>query len=220
MYQNKLFVCTLAFSLFCSLFIKQSVAGEKKNADYKETISVLQNLYKSEVVAYKTYSRFAQKADAEKHYSVARLFRALSESESIHARNFKTILNELGVEPKRFPEPDVRISKTKKNLKWALKVELAEIDTHYPKLIQRIKSEKNEEALKYITYAWKSEMQHRDMIKKMQGGLRFFYGMIVDKLKEAKKYHVCQCCGATVFTLPEKCCVICGSQVSMYKQVK
>ena len=71
-----------------------------------------------------------------------------------------------------------------------------------------------------ITYAWESEMQHRDLIKKMKSALRFFFGKIADKLKEAKDYHVCQRCGSTVFKLPEESCIICGSPVSMYKQIK
>ena len=87
-------------------------------------------------------------------------------------------------------------------------------------MINRIKPEGNEIALEDIRYAWESEMQHRDLIKKMKSGLWLFFGKIVDKLKEAKEYHVCQKCGSTVFKLPEKSCVICGSLISMYKQIK
>ncbi|MCJ7773497.1 MAG: rubrerythrin family protein, partial [Desulfobacterales bacterium] len=163
---------------------------------------------------------FAKKAEEEKYYSVSRLFSALSGSETVHARNFKNILNDLGVEPKNFPNPDIKIADTKTNLKWALKVELSEIDTNYPRLIKKIKPEGNKRALEDITYAWESEMQHRDLIKKMKSALGFFFGKIVDKLKEAKDYHVCQRCGSTVFKLPEKSCIICGSLVSMYKQIK
>jgi rubrerythrin len=54
----------------------------------------------------------------------------------------------------------------------------------------------------------------------MKSALGFFFGKIVDKLKEAKDYHVCQRCGATFFKLPETPCIICESPVSMYKQIK
>ena len=141
MNHKKIIVFTLVVFISFSIFLKQTVAGENKIANYRETILVLEELYKSEIIASKTYSGFAQKAAEEKYYSVARLFRALSESETVHARNFKNILNELGLEPKRFPEPDIKIADTKTNLKWALKVELSEIDTNYPKLINRIKPE-------------------------------------------------------------------------------
>ncbi len=217
---KKIIVCTLVVLISFSLCLIQAVAGEDKIANYRETFSVLQELYKAEITASKTYSEFTQKAEEEKYYSVSRLFSALSGSETVHARNFKNILNDLGVELNNFPDPDIKIADTKTNLKWALKVELSEIDTNYPKLIKKIKLEGNKRALEDITYAWKSEMQHRDLIKKMKSALGFFFGKIVDKLKEAKDNHVCQRCGSTVFKLPEKSCIICGSPVSMYKQIK
>jgi len=217
---KKLIVCTLLVLFSFSFGLKQTVAGENRIANYYETISALQELYKAEIIASNTYSEFARKALEEGYYSVARLFSALSESESVHARNFKNILNDLGVETENFPEPDIKISNTKENLKFSFNVELSEIDTNYPKLIKRIKPEGNERALGDVTYAWKAEMQHRDLIKKMKSSLWLFFGKIVDKLKEAHEYHVCQRCGSTVFKLPEKSCVICGSPVSMYKQIK
>jgi len=217
---KKLIVCTLLVLFSFSFGLKQTVAGENRIANYYETISALQELYKAEIIASNTYSEFARKALEEGYYSVARLFSALSESESVHARNFKNILNDLGVETENFPEPDIKVSNTKENLKFSFNVELSEIDTNYPKLIKRIKPEGNERALGDVTYAWKAEMQHRDLIKKMKSSLWLFFGKIVDKLKEAHEYHVCQRCGSTVFKLPEKSCVICGSPVSMYKQIK
>jgi len=160
MNSKKIIVCTFVVLISFSLCLIQPVAEENKIANYRETISVLQELYKAEIIAFKTYSEFAQKAEKEKYYSVSRLFSALSGAEAVHARNFKSILNDLGVESKIFPDPDIKRADTKTNLKWALKVELSEIDTNYPKLIKKIKREGNKRALEDITYAWKSEMQH------------------------------------------------------------
>ena len=218
---HKKLICSLLWIFISfSIFLNQSVAGDKNIANYRVTIAVLQEVYKSEITASKAYSGFAQKAEQEKYDGVALLFRALSESETVHARNFKNILNELEVKDNNFIEPEMKIANTKTNLKWALKVELSEIDTNYPKLINRIKPEGHERALEDITYAWKAEMQHRDLIKKMKSALGLFFGKIVDKLRGAHEYHVCQRCGSTVFELPVKTCVICGSPVSMYKRIK
>ncbi len=216
----KMTVCSLVALILLPLFLMQAAAGENDAANYRETISVLKELYKAEMIASRAYSGFAQKAEEEEYYSVARLFSALSESEAVHARNFKNILNDLGGEPEAFPDPDLTIADTKTNLKWALKVELSEIDIHYPILIERIKPEGNIRALQDITYAWESEMQHRDLIKRMRSAIGLFFGRIVDKLKDAKDYHVCQRCGSTVFTLPEESCIICGSPVSRYKEIE
>jgi len=115
---KKLIVYTLVVFFSFSFGLKQTVAGENKITNYRETISVLQELYKAEIIASKTYSGFAKKAEEEKYYSVSRLFSALSGSETVHARNFKNILNDLGVEPKNFPNPYIKIVDTKTNLKY------------------------------------------------------------------------------------------------------
>jgi rubrerythrin len=224
---KKIMVCKVVVLISFFFCLIQTAAGENKTENSRETISALHELYNAEIMASKTYLEFAKKDEEEKYYSISRLFITLSGSETVHARNFKTILNDMGVDPNDMgvdpeipPNADIKIADTKTNLKWAIKVELTEIDTNYPTLIKKIKPEGNKRALEDITYAWKSEMQHKDLIKKMKSALGFFFMKVIDKLKEAKDYHVCQRCGSTVFKLPEKSCIICGSPVSMYKQIK
>jgi len=206
--------------IFSFLLLIPIFASGEDISKYPETIAVLRELYKDETTAYKAYSAFAQKAMEEKYDSVVTLFIALRESESVHARNFKNILKGLYVTVEEIPESNVNVSSTKENLKYVLNVELSEIDTRYPEFIERIKVEANEQSIRDITYAWKAEMQHRDLIKKMQSAIGFFFGRIVQKLKGADKYFVCQRCGSTLFKLPQHSCIICGSPVTMYKEVK
>ncbi|MBI4619534.1 MAG: hypothetical protein HY739_05165 [Desulfobacterales bacterium] len=177
--KNIIISMAIVFFLF-SLLLKPTVASEENISSYHETISVLRELYKDETTAYKTYSVFAKKAMEEKYDSVARLFSALSESESVHARNFKSILEEIGVTLEEFPEPDIKVKTTKKNLKFSLNTELSEIDTTYPGFIERIKPEGNERALVDITYAWKAEMQHRDLIKGGKSAIWLLFGKIAE----------------------------------------
>ncbi|MFC1867841.1 rubrerythrin family protein [Thermodesulfobacteriota bacterium] len=187
---------------------------------YPETIAVLRELYKCEITACKIYSAFAQKALEEKCGSVERLFQALRKAESIHARNFENLLTALGNAIGEVPESDIKMGRTKNNLRYALDVELSEIDMRYPEYIERVKKEGNEEAIRDITYAWKAEMQHRDLIKKMQSAIGLFFGKIVQKLKGADRYFVCQRCGATLFEIPKDTCIICSSPVSKYEEMK
>ncbi|MBW2193411.1 MAG: rubrerythrin family protein [Deltaproteobacteria bacterium] len=187
---------------------------------HPETITVLQALYKGETTAHQTYSAFAKRALVEGYISVARLFAALRSSEAIHARNFKTILDRLNAPVDDFPQPEIHVSKTKENLKFALKGELSEIDTEYPEYINRIKPEEYKAAITDITYAWKAEKQHRDLIKKMKSGIALFFGKIVDELGTADKFFVCQRCGSTLSKLPKDSCPICDSPVLMYKECK
>ncbi len=217
---KKLIIFTLILLFSCPFGLKQTVGEEIRKANYYQTISALQQLYNAKIMGSNTYSELARKALQKRYFSVASLFSALSESESVHARNFINILNDLGVGMKDLPKPDIKISDTKDNLEFSLAVELSTIDTYYPKLIKRIKPEGNGSALEDITYAWKAETQHRDLIINMESSLWPPLGKIVDSLKEAHEYHVCQRCGSTVFNLPEKSCIICGSPLSIYKRIK
>ena len=187
---------------------------------HPETIAVLQALYVSEVTAHKAYILFARKALEEKYVSVGRLFTALGTSESIHARNFKTLLVALGADVKDMPEPNIKVSDTKKNLKYALDVELSEIDKSYPQYLKKLKPEGYESAIQDITYAWKAEQQHRDLIRKMQSAVSYFFHKLVKKLDSADNYFVCQRCGSTLLELPKGNCPICDQPVSRYIDIK
>ena len=60
---------------------------------------------------------YAEKANLENYPNIANLFVTLATSESIHARNFKTLLSQLGVEVKEIRKTKIEVSSTKKNLK-------------------------------------------------------------------------------------------------------
>ena len=208
--------------IFILLLLSSFHTHAEEQLDYYETIAVLKELHKNETIACHFYSAFARKAYEEKYFNVANLFIALQSSETIHARNFKRNLSNLGKNHfKEASEPEINVSGTKENLKYALSVELAEIDSSYPNFINRIKPEGYKAAMNDITYAWKAEKQHRGLIKQMQSALPFFFREIDKKLKkEADKYFVCQRCGSTLGKLPEHTCPICGSPASMYKEMQ
>jgi len=188
---------------------------------YPETISVLKAAYNGEVQAFHKYLAYAQKANSENYPSIANLFVALAKSESIHARNFKGLLTELGVELEGIERLEIKVSSTKKNLKNATEVELNEIDKKYPKFLQKIKPEKQEAAICYITYAWNSEKQHRDLIKRIQSATGIFFGMLAKKMEETlAQYFVCRNCGSTLTELPKDTCPICNESVSHYEKLK
>lgn len=215
---RKIFKC-LVITLILSVCMA-AISFTQDQFEYPETIIVLREVYEGEVTACQTYSAFAQRASEEKHPSLARLFSALETSETIHANNFKKNLQNLGVAMKEIPKLEIKVSNTKKNLKYALNVELAEIDSSYPEFIKRIRPEGYEEAINDITYAWKSEKQHRDLLKQTRSAIRFFFGKVAKQLKQAEKYFVCQRCGSTLSELPKEVCPICSSPASLYKEVE
>ena len=94
---KKLIIFTLILLFSCTFGLKQTVAGESRKANYFLTISALQQLYNAKIMVSNTYLELAQKALEERDYSLACLLSALSKSGSVHARNFKYILNDMGV---------------------------------------------------------------------------------------------------------------------------
>ena len=188
---------------------------------YPETISVLQTLYQDEIQAFKDYQAYAKKAASEKYPNIAKLFITLATSESIHARNFKKVLSDIGAEPEEVPAIEPKVSSTRKNLKLATAVELEEIDNKYPQFIIQVTPENHAEAIQYITYAWEAEKQHRALLKKIKSGTGIFFGFLTQKIEGSPSpYFVCQNCGSTLSEIPEATCPVCGGPSVKYKEIK
>jgi rubrerythrin len=201
------------FAILCCL-----VTGAANSA-YPKTIAALQERYSDEVIAHQKYGAYAEHALADGYPAIAHLFRALAASEAIHARNFARLLRELGQAP-RMPEVKFEVSTTRRHLQQAATVEAEEIDTRYPKILEDIERENHEEAIRFITYAWKAERQHRDLILKIKKAASWFFGMLVSRIEgDPTRYYVCQVCGATAMELPTGQCPICGHPPSEYKEV-
>jgi len=220
MNSRKLIVFTFIFLASCLFCLEQTAAEEIRKADYPVTILALYQLYNAKIMASDTDSELAQEALEERYYSVAGLFSALSESGAVHARNYRSILDDLGVVIEGLSKSEILTSDTKENLEFFLAAELSKIDINYPQFIESIKPEENKRALEEITYAWKTEMQQRDLIKKMKTSLSAPAEKIVDNMKGVQEYYVCQRCGSIVFNLPETPCIICGSLVAAHKIIK
>jgi len=187
---------------------------------YTETIAVLQMLYGGELRARYRYLEFAKVAKADGHTNIAHLFKAIAESEQVHEQNFKRILQSIGVEPAEVDLTSIKIQTTKENLKFATEVELAEIDTEYPRYIHRIGPEQHQEALEFINYAWEAERQHRELIKEIQSGTGMFFSILLERFRtKPSTYYVNQNCGATVTELPLDDCPICHKPLDTYTAV-
>jgi rubrerythrin len=188
---------------------------------YSETISVLQTLYQDEVQASENYQAYAEKAVSENYPNIAKLFNSIAISESIHARNFKKVLSDLGAEPEAVAGVEPNVSSTRKNLKLATAVELEEIDKMYPQYIKQITAENHAQAIQYVTYAWEAEKQHRALLEKIKSGTGIFFGLLTRKIEDSPSpYFVCQNCGSTLSEVPEATCPICGGPSAKYTEIK
>jgi len=209
------------FLLFSSLVVFQRVPFANAQPRHPETTFGLQRAYQGEIQAHLNYLAYAEKAKSENHVNMTYFFFSLAASEAIHARNFKQILFDLGAEVKDSPRPEVKILSTQGNLKAALDFELEDIERRYPELLEKIKPEKNEAAIRNVRNAWESEKQHRDLIHQMQRGTGLFFGMLAKKIETTPvRSFVCQVCGSTLFELPKDACPICNSPSSSYKELE
>lgn len=187
---------------------------------YPETVKALQERYADEIIAHQKYGHYAQQAEKENYPYTAHLFRSLAASEAVHARNFKRILAELGHKAIAPEIPEFPVTKTKQNIRHASSVEANEIDRKYPAILEAIRSENHEEAIRNITYAWEAERQHRELILKIKKASESWFGLLVGHIEgEPTRYYVCQICGSTLTEPPAKQCPICGHAVSHYTEV-
>ncbi len=116
--------------------------------------------------------------------------------------------------------PEFKIAGTRENLSNASDWELEEIDSKYPQFIASIKPENHEEAIRSITYAWKSEQQHRELLTQIQSGTGMLFGWLAKKIEATRaEYYVCRVCGSTVAGLPENKCPFCGMAASEYVKI-
>jgi rubrerythrin len=213
----------LLTAVFLLLFTGKSTLAENTGdpLQYTLTAEALKARYIDEVNAYNKYNAYATRALSEEYPNIALLFTALATSESIHARNFEALLTKLGVTPPQVIELRHEVLSTKENLHHATAVEAEEIDNEYPRIIREITPEGHEAAIRNITYAWKAEKQHRDLIKKIQKNVKRWFSLVAKFIeREPAHYYVCDTCGSTLVKLPKNLCPICGGPVSNYREVQ
>ena len=207
--------------LICVMMLASLSSSGIAGNNYPVTISVIEVLSQDEALAHQTYIAYSRKAAEENYPGIARLFVALATSESIHAANFGKILSDLGVAVQKAPDTEIKVDSTKANLKKSTQVELDEIDKKYPGIIKQLKPENHKEAMRFITYAWESEKQHRDLIKEIKSGTGIFFILLARKIEDTDAdFVVCENCGSTLMELPREICPICGKSVALYKKIE
>jgi rubrerythrin len=160
----------------------------------------LKEAFAGESQASRRYLYFAEKADSEKRPQVARLFRAASEAETVHARNHLRAMGGIGA--------------TGANLKAAIAGESYEFTKMYPGFIEQAKSEKNNKAETSFDYANQVEKIHHRLYQKALETLE------AGKEAKAEPYFVCPVCGNTVAGKAPEECPICGTPGSKFKRVE
>lgn len=150
----------------------------------------LSEAYAGESQAHMRYQIFADVAEKEGKPNIARLFRAISYAELVHATNHYKTLGEVG--------------NTVKNLEKAIEGETFEVEEMYPAYNAVAELQEESGAKKSIHYAIEAEKIHAKLYTEAKEA-----ALKGEDIKISKVY-ICPVCGYTsVDVLPEKC-PVCG----------
>jgi rubrerythrin len=156
----------------------------------------LKQAFAGECQATVRYMAFAQKADEEGHPGAARLFRAASRAETVHALNH---LKALGA-----------VKATKENIETAIEGEAFEFKTMYPAMVKDAVEENQIEARHSIEYAMSIEMVHHALFKK---------ALDEEEKNRDALFYVCPTCGHTVRGKAPKKCPYCGEDQARFIEI-
>jgi len=192
---------------------------DRREGPYPLTIKILNGAYQAEMSANRHYDAYCRKALAEKYPNIAYLFYAFGVSEYTHARNYRKLVDKMGVHF-QMQAISISVADTKTNLNTAARKELLKIKQYYPMVLERLRVESYDPALMYCTYSWKCHQQHEKLIKKIKKYSGIFFGMLAKKIEGMNpNYYICQFCGSTIDEPPQSACIICNSAPSQYRQI-
>jgi rubrerythrin len=156
----------------------------------------LHEAFEGEAKAYFRLRAFARKADEEGYPAVARLFRAVAESEAIHAANHFAVLG--------------RVGDTQENVKTSFEKETFANEVAYPQFLKDAWAEENQEAIWALTKARNVEERHARLYRLVLSE------MTMDHLPA---YFVCRRCGWLEDGGAPEHCPNCEAPRQEYKKV-
>ena len=157
-----------------------------------KTMDNLMEAFAGESQANRKYLAYANKAEEEGKVNAAKLFRAASDAETIHALKHFQVAG--------------KTSDTAANLEDAVAGETHEYSEMYPDFVKTAQAEGNQAAVMSFTFAMKTEEVHAKL-----------YQEALDNLEQSEEiyYYLCPVCGNIEKAVPDKC-PICGAAGSMF----
>lgn len=151
-----------------------------------KTLDNLMAAFAGEAQANRKYLAYAKKAEKEGKTNAAKLFRAASDAETLHALKHFEVAG--------------KISSTTDNLKDAVAGETHEYKEMYPDFVKVAVAEGNKAALMSFNFAMKAEEVHARLYQEALENI---------DLTDEVFYYLCPVCGNIEKARPDKCS-ICG----------
>lgn len=160
-----------------------------------KTLKNLMDAFAGESQANRKYLAYAKKAETEGKTNAAKLFKAASDAEALHAQKHLEVAE--------------KILSTSENLKDAENGEIYEFESMYPEFLKLAEEEGNKAAIRTFTYAMEAEKVHAKL-----------YREALETIDETEEvfYYLCPVCGNIEKYIPEKCsiCGVPGSKFIKY----
>ena len=171
------------------IILKQNNIENKENEkmDQNKTLKNLMEAFAGESQANRKYLAYSKKAEKDGKINAAKLFKAASDAETLHALKHFEVAKKVG--------------STSDNLSDAVSGETHEYMHMYPDFVKTAKEEGNKAALISFTYAMKAEEVHAKLYKEALESL--------DETEEVF-YYLCPVCGNIEKFRPDNCS-ICGA---------
>ena len=174
-------------------------AFNKKKEDEKmsenKTLDNLMEAFAGESQANRKYLAYSKKAEKDGKINAAKLFKAASDAETLHALKHFEVAG--------------KIHSTADNLKDAVAGETREYKDMYPDFVKEAEADGNKAALMSFTFAMKAEEVHAKL-----------YQEALENLDQAEEvfYYLCPVCGNIEKSRPEKCsiCGVAGDKFIQY----
>ena len=148
----------------------------------QKTLENLMEAFAGESQANRKYMAYSEKAEADGKKNAAKLFKAASDAETIHALKHFQVAG--------------KIKSTVENLNDAVTGENHEYQSMYPEFLKVAQEEGNQAAIRTFTYALKAEEVHARLYKEALDNL---------EQEEDIYYYLCPICGNIEKVVPEKC---------------
>ena len=175
------------------------------------TAANLRSAYGGESMAHMRYIRWADAADEDGFPNAARLFRAISFAEQVHATNHFNVMEDVGGAFLVASMAGFGVGTTSENLAGAIEGETFEVEEMYPAFMAVAKAQKEAGSQQSMHYALSAEKVHAVMFGNAKKS--------VDAGKDAQlgPIQICKDCGYTVEGDAPGMCPICGSNSKRFK---
>jgi Rubrerythrin len=174
------------------------------------TSDFLHSAYGGESMAHMRYLHWSKVAEKEGFPNIARLFRAISYAESVHAGNHFREIGGSTADATVTAGAVFGIGTTVENLQGAIDGELHEVNQMYPVYLNAAEFQKEAGAKRSFHFALEAEKIHAELFKRAQDAAK------AGKDMELQKIYICPVCGHTVLDVAPENCPVCGAKKEMY----